>query len=264
MNMTRTTTWIFLLLALAGCASKNTAMWRAVDIEAQPTAAVRLVHDGQSLGQVNREQIKLMNAVKDRLEKVVPGVGVDLYVQAEATPNAFASSSADGKNRPLISITLGMIELVGWDSDAYAAVLGHEFAHLALRHNATRQQRRTVTQAASTALGLVLSAAGVPMGGTVADIGVTVVERTYSREEETQADQQGFAYLVAAGYDPAGAVRLWQKMQAAQKTSTGFSIPFLSTHPLSQERIETMEKLAAGQIPGSATAATNRTIQKSR
>jgi predicted Zn-dependent protease len=246
MKWRRYGTSLLLLLSLVGCASKPAPTWRAADIESQNSSAVSLVHEGKPLAMVNREQIKRLREIKDRLEKVMPGVRADLFVLVDAAANAYASNPTDG-GVPTISITTGMIDLLGWDDDAFAAVLGHEFAHIALRHGQTRQQRRVVGQAASTALGFLLSAAGVPLGGTVADVGVTAVERVYSRDEESHADRQGFGYLVAAGFDPAGGVRLWEKMQAAQGKSSGFSIPFLATHPVSQERITAMEKLATEQ-----------------
>jgi len=233
-------------LLLTGCASKPPVMWRAADIETQAASSIRLVHQGKTLGQVNREQVQLVNAVKARIERVVPGTQADLYIQTESSPNAFASADAGNNGRPMIGITLGMLDLLGADKDAYAAIIGHEFAHLALHHGAARQQRHNVGWVASTALGVLLSVAGVPMGGTVADLGVTAIERTYSREEEARADEIGFGYLIAAGFDPAGAVRLWQKMQASSARASGFSIPFLATHPVTDERIEAMRRLSAG------------------
>src|SRR5690606_37900230 len=62
------------------------------------------------------------------------------------------------------------------------------------------------------------------------------------RDEERDADREGFKYAVEAGYDPRGAVRLWEKMQAR---SSGFAIPFLNTHPVTKERVETMKTLVA-------------------
>lgn len=239
--------WILCIFALTGCASKAIPMWRAGDIETQPNGSIELTHEGKTLGTVSRDQVRLVGEVKARIERVVPEVTADLFIQADAAPNAFASGDVSGKGRPVISITLGMLDLVGADMDAYAAIIGHEYAHLALHHGETRQQRRTVSQAASTALGFLLSAAGVPLGGTVADFGVTAVERIYSRDEETQADRQGYGYLVAAGYDPAGAVRLWEKMQTRQSANSGFSIPFLASHPVNEDRIAAMKKLASGK-----------------
>jgi predicted Zn-dependent protease len=55
-----------------------------------------------------------------------------------------------------------------------------------------------------------------------------------------------------AGFDPAGAIRLQQKLADAGGTTL---LPFLSTHPSGAERIDAMRRLAEGepaQAPGSA------------
>jgi Zn-dependent protease with chaperone function len=50
----------------------------------------------------------------------------------------------------------------------------------------------------------------------------------------------GIDYMVANSFDPEGAVRLHEKML---KLTERFRIPFLSSHPSSEERIENLEKL---------------------
>lgn len=90
-------------------------------------------------------------------------------------------------------------------------------------------------------LGVVLGAAGVPLGGTLANVATTAVATVYTRDEERDADKLGLEYARRAGYDPRGAVRAWERMMSASRP---FSIPFLSTHPPSDERLETMKTLA--------------------
>ena len=228
-------------LILAGCAHQGPAIFRASDLETQATSPIRLVSRGQTIGYVSKDKIKLVIEVKHRIQQAVPGIYADLFITSSKEPNAFASVTSEGY---VVVVTLGMLELAGWDQDAYAAVIGHEFAHLALHHSAARSQRGVVSHTAGEILGAVLSQAGVPMGGTLSNLVVTAVERTYTRDEERDADKKGFDYLVKAGFDPAGSVRLWEKMQTEP---SGFSIPFLATHPLSQERIETMKALVSAR-----------------
>jgi predicted Zn-dependent protease len=58
-----------------------------------------------------------------------------------------------------------------------------------------------------------------------------------SRSNETEADLIGMELAARAGYAPEAAVSLWQKMAAA---SQGAPPEFLSTHPSSGGRIETL------------------------
>jgi len=103
-----------------------------------------------------------------------------------------------------------------------AAVLAHEIQHVVLRHG-TRRMLRSL--GGRVALGLLF-------GGTDLDAlaGVTghVVELSYSREEETEADEEGVALLLRAGIDPSGLESFFARL--AQE---GGPRPpeFLSSHP---------------------------------
>jgi predicted Zn-dependent protease len=119
--------------------------------------------------------------------------------------------------------------------------MGHEFAHLALGHAAAGSQARAGAQRRVQSRRVRARQAGVPMGGTVADLATQAVSTVYSRDDEREADRMGVDLMKRAGYDPKGAVRAWEKMAAV----SGLGIPFLSTHPTSAERLETMKRLAA-------------------
>ena len=64
----------------------------------------------------------------------------------------------------------------------------------------------------------------------------------YSRLHENEADSIGLRLMVRAGYDPHEAVRLWERMAAAE---TSARPAFLSTHPAPGDRAKTI----AAQIP---------------
>ena len=67
-----------------------------------------------------------------------------------------------------------------------------------------------------------------------------------SREQETEADVVGQRLMAQAGFDPRGAVSLWQNMIAAG----GSRQPeWLSTHPNPQNRIGELQARANGLVP---------------
>lgn len=82
--------------------------------------------------------------------------------------------------------------------------------------------------------------AGVPGAGLISGLGADVIESSFSRDDEREADAWGIDYMIAAGYDPWAAVRLHEKMLAQPG---GVGIPFLSSHPSGQERIENLKQL---------------------
>lgn len=227
------------LLLLSGCAAQAPLTWNADKIAANRSTYTRLNDSkGETIATVETERARRLIAIKNRLV-AISGQSADLLIMSGKEPNA---GSTPNNGKPLVAVNLGMIDLLQNDDDAYAAVLGHELAHLALGHRAIREQRESVREGASSVLGVALRLAGVPGGGTIADLGTQVVTTAYSRDEERDADRYGIDYMKRAGFNPQGAVRAWERMSAAH---SGFSIPFLSTHPQSAERLETMKRLAA-------------------
>lgn len=168
-------------------------------------------------------------------QRVIPQLGVSpapTFLLAEGTaPNAFAFYH---QNRPHIAANIGMVGLLGNDEAAWAALWGHELAHLSERHRDTRSERRASSQRAGELLGLALVVAGLPIGDMLAEGAATLVERGYTRDEERDADRLGLAAMRRAGYDPAGAIRMLEKLAAAG----GNGPTFLSTHPGGTERVE--------------------------
>jgi predicted Zn-dependent protease len=61
----------------------------------------------------------------------------------------------------------------------------------------------------------------------------------YSRKHESEADVIGQRFMAQAGFDPAEAIKLWQKMA---KLSEGQQPPqWMSTHPAHETRIENLK-----------------------
>ena len=61
----------------------------------------------------------------------------------------------------------------------------------------------------------------------------------YGRENETEADLVGIDLAARAGYNPRAGISLWNKMSQAK---AGEPPEFLSTHPNSPNRIQTIER----------------------
>lgn len=107
-----------------------------------------------------------------------------------------------------VYVTRGLLAYMESEADL-AGVIGHEIGHVSARHGAqraTRQQTAGLGVLAATLLGAVLEAKGV---GGATDIAGTLSQgvaagyiASYSRDQETQADQLGAEYLARNNYDP--------------------------------------------------------------
>ena len=67
-----------------------------------------------------------------------------------------------------------------------------------------------------------------------------------SRLHETEADRIGVELAARAGYNPYGAVTLWEKMARA---SNGEPPQWLSTHPSSTTRLDDLRNYSARVMP---------------
>jgi predicted Zn-dependent protease len=126
-----------------------------------------------------------------------------------------------------ILVFRGLVDMVknkmGDTDDAYASVLGHECAHAALRHG------MGMIQVASS-MGATAENAGKGFMGSEGELYSLLM--TISRAHEFEADQFGALYAYRAGFNPAEAVTLHEKMLQAMG-----EIPRGMTHPTHAERI---------------------------
>ena len=161
-----------------------------------------------------------------------------------------------------VYITRGIMAYL--DSEAeLAGVVGHEIGHVTARHGAQRatsQQNAGLGVLAATVLGVVLESAGV--GGaaqTASQIGQGVAAgrlASYSRDQETQADQLGAEYLARNRYNPRNMVDVIQVLKnqerfaADQARAEGRAAPsggnWLASHPSNEKRLADIQQVAAG------------------
>ena len=171
-------------------------------------------------------------------------LGWETALFADADANAFALPG--GK----VGVYTGIFK-VAKNQDQLAGVLAHEIAHVASRHH---DERITRQAGASGALQMVSALLGSRYGSgaqQLATQGGSLLAQTGfllpgSRQQEVEADVLGQRLMAQAGFDPRGAVGLWQNMVAA-----GGSRPpeMLSTHPDPTSRIGEMQQRAASLMP---------------
>ncbi|MEM7466226.1 MAG: M48 family metalloprotease [Pseudomonadota bacterium] len=181
--------------------------------------------------------MRILHAVKTSIVEVAE-IDTKLIIVDGDKPNAFAGKEKRGGN--IIGINFAMLDIIGLDVHAAAALIGHEIAHLKLNHGEKKSSGlgSAVLKAAG---GVALSSMGIPLGQTISNIGITAIETEYSRDHEREADYLGAIWAVEAGYEPSGAVRLHKAMQ---KLSGANPAPFLSTHPSGPERIQTLQEFS--------------------
>ncbi len=125
------------------------------------------------------------------------------YLIQDKHANAFALENG------VIGVHSGMFEALDNESQL-AAVLGHEIAHAVQEHQ-RRQREYHRKKLIALRIG---GAVGAAFGGQgVADIATMIeaaIRNGYSRSLENQSDRLGLGYMIAAGYDPREAPRVWK------------------------------------------------------
>ena len=121
--------------------------------------------------------------------------------------------------------------------DEIASVLGHEATHIVKRHSVKQiSDAQTKGLIAQVAFGKASNLVQALVSG-----GLQLDQLRFSRNDEAQADENGFKYLTEAGYNPEAMSTFFRKMGA--KTGTG-GTEFLSNHPLTSKRIAVADKRA--------------------
>ena len=195
--------------------------------------------------------------VDEGLTRYVSEVGqrlaqhADLQLDYEFTvlnsdvPNAWALPG--GK----IAINRGLLTQLNSEAEL-AAVLGHEIVHAAARHGAQAQSRGTLLSGAVVAAGIASrNSKYAQLAGLGAGLGAQLISTRYGREAELESDEYGIRYMVAAGYDPQGAVDLQETfVRLSEGRNQDWLSGLFASHPPSRERLQKNRQLAASLPPG--------------
>ncbi|MCH7695247.1 MAG: M48 family metalloprotease [Proteobacteria bacterium] len=213
--------------------------WNIKELAASSAGRVELRdRRGKLLKTLDTSQMRYLYAVKNSIEQVSE-TQTELIIVDGNQPNAFAGKG-DG-NQNIIGINFAMLDIIGMDVHVAAALIGHELAHIRLKHGEAKKSRTYSVGLMKILGGVALSVLGVPAAQTISNLSFTAIDTKYSRDDEREADYLGAIWSVEAGYEVYGAVRL---QEAVHKQSRSRAMPFLSTHPSGSERIATLKSLS--------------------
>ncbi len=234
---------IFLLL-IAGCAVNPVTGKKELALMQIPTSEEIAIGEKtfpQAIQQMGGEYpdpelAAYVNQVGQRLGRVSlrSDLPYQFKVVNDSSPNAFALPGG------FIAISRGL--LVNLDNEAQlAAVLGHEVGHVDARHSVQGMQRGTLLNVGLVVLsGVTGNASYGPLAQQAGQLAASLLDNSYSRDQEREADTLGIDYMVKSGYDPQGAVQLQEFFY--RKIEGGAEPMWISglfrTHPFSKERLE--------------------------
>ena len=148
-------------------------------------------------------------------------------IRDDKTLNAFCTPGG------YIYVYTGLIKFLD-SEDQLMGVMGHEIAHAALRHST-----RNLTKLYGIQM-LYQVITGKAEPGMLEQIAIGLVSLKFSRDHETEADENSVLYLCGTTYNADGAAGFFKKMEG-QPTPPAF----LSTHPDPGNRVVNMAKKEA-------------------
>lgn len=127
-----------------------------------------------------------------------------------------------------------------------AYVLGHELTHFQKRHSLKQFESVRDTSGALAAFSIVTAGVTGGLAGLAADTIAVGGLYSYSRGQESEADDGGFDLAVAQGYDPHQAAIIWKYIDEEEKSNPrrDHPSPFLANHPSNAARLAAMTKRA--------------------
>ena len=176
-----------------------------------------------------------------------PNLPWTFRVVDDAAVNAFAIPGG------FIYVTRGIMTHLNSEAEL-VTILGHEIAHVTARHSVNQMSKQQLAQIGLVA-GMVLSPR-VAQFGNLAQAGLGLMFLQFSRSDESQSDQLGFRYMMAAGYDPREMADVFKMLDGvSQQAGSGRLPQWLSSHPNPENRQEWAARAAAsaGRDPSALT-----------
>ncbi len=183
---------------------------------------------------------------------------INVFALRDPHINAFALPGG------YIGINSGLVVAAESESEL-ASVVAHEIGHVLQRHIA-----RGMTQSAQTGHAMIAALAGALLAalsgspdlamGVAAFGQAAAVDRYlgFSRQAEQEADRTGLDMMLKAGYDPAGMVRMFERLENASRLNQGGGgNAYTSTHPMSVQRMSDAQNriMRATPRPGAGSDA---------
>jgi predicted Zn-dependent protease len=218
-----------------------------------------LVSESQeiAMGQEAAQQtVQSLGAVPDSaLQRYVSSLGLAMARASErpSLPWSFTviddpSVNAFALPGGPIFITRGILSHMNSEAQL-VSVLGHEIGHITAKHSVQQMSQAQLAQ-----IGLVAAIIVKPelaQFGDLASTGLGLLFLKFGRDDETQADDLGFRYMVSASYAPDEMAEMFKTLARLSGGADQGRVPeWLSTHPDPGNRVQaTLNRIAATTLP---------------
>jgi predicted Zn-dependent protease len=181
---------------------------------------------------------RYINVLGDSIARLTSRKDLDwhFFIVDAKDVNAFAVPGG------FVYVNRGLIERAD-QMDELAGVLGHEIGHVVRRHTVKQMQKAQGANIGVTLACILTSICNSQVAGAAINIAGGAVFARFSRQDEAEADAEGFKNTVRAGISPAGMVSMFRKLLDERNSRPGAVESWFLTHPLEEDRIRAVQAL---------------------
>lgn len=252
MAVNRLTAFLLPLLTVLVALPVRAADYNLPDIGTQANATISL-EDEYRLGSMVVRGLRDQGQILDdpEINEYIQSIGLRLSSQAVTQGQSFqffvvkdAEINAFALPGGFVGVNAGLL-LSTRNENELAGVLAHEISHVTQRHIARSIAAQSRNSIVSTAAMLAAILVGAAAGGDAAIAGLAAAQSvalqnqmSFSRANETEADNVGIGLMARAGFDPNGMWQFFEVLQRQNGTTNEADIPaILRSHPVTLERI---------------------------
>lgn len=179
---------------------------------------------------------RYINVLGDSIARLTKRSDLDwhFFIVDAAEVNAFAVPGG------FVYVNRGLIERAD-QMDELAGVLGHEIGHVVKRHTVKQMEKEQGANVGLTLACILTSICNSQVAGAAINIAGGAVFARFSRQDEAEADDEGFMNVVKAGISPVGMVTMFRKLLEERKTRPAGVEAWFLTHPLEEDRIAAVQ-----------------------
>jgi predicted Zn-dependent protease len=247
---------VALASSLTACGiSQQQEVQMGVEYAQQINAQLPIVQDPE----LNR----YINVLGDSIARLTSRRDLDwqFFIVDAKDVNAFAVPGG------FVYVNRGLIERAD-QMDELAGVLGHEIGHVVRRHTVKQMEKAQGANVGVTLACILTSVCNSQVAGAAINLAGGAVFARFSRQDEAEADNEGFNNVVRAGISPVGMVTMFQKLLAERKARPAGVEAWFLTHPLEEDRITAIQarinQLPRGQLASLGTDTRNFHTFKAR
>ena len=227
--MKRTLIGIAITCSLAGCGiSQQQEVQMGQEYAQQINAQLPIVQDPE----LNR----YINVLGDSIARLTSRGDLDwhFFIVDAQEVNAFAVPGG------FVYVNRGLIQRAD-QMDELAGVLGHEIGHVVRRHTVKQMEKAQGANIGVTLACILTSICNSQVAGAAINVAGGAIFSRFSRQDEAEADAEGFKNVVRAGISPVGMVTMFRKLLDERRSRPGAVESWFLTHPLEEDRITAVQ-----------------------